>query len=145
MINTKLRRYAGGLTLVEVLVVVVAILAAIVIPHLVDAADLTRENSLRMNLHQIRMQLEIYREHHDKFPSLGGLEAQLTDASDADGDTAAPGTPGYPFGPYLLTVPNNPNSGGNTIGDGDVGSSDWYYDQGTGDFRANDSQETREY
>ena len=135
-------------TLVEILVVVVilGILALIVVPQFTSAASETRENSLKMNLFRIRQQLQIYKQQHDsQFPELAKFEAQMTKASNASGDTATPGTAGYDFGPYLRNIPPNPFTDGNTLGTGGVGSSDWYYNEDTGEFLANDSAEHRQY
>lgn len=136
-----------GFTLVEILIVVVilAILAAIVIPNFTDAGETTRENSTKMNLFRIRTQIEIYREQHDGvLPTLAEFGDQMTLASDVDGNTAAPGTDGYRFGPYLMSIPVNPHFPGNDISDGAAGTSAWYYDQTTGDFRANHDATARD-
>lgn len=131
---------AAGFTLVEILVVVVilAVLAAIVVPQFTSADTETRQNTLKMNLHHIRQQIEIYKHQHgSNWPRLNDFEAQMTEASDSDGQTAAPGTPGYPHGPYLSEIPPNPFTSDNEVGDGPIGSSDWYYNENTGEFRAN--------
>ncbi|MCE9591179.1 MAG: prepilin-type N-terminal cleavage/methylation domain-containing protein [Planctomycetes bacterium] len=142
------RRRATGFTLIEILIVVVilGILAAIVVPQFVSASDSARENSVKMDLNRIRTQLEVYRnQHNGAYPTLSDFVDQMTLASDATGATAAVGTSGYQFGPYLMEMPNNPRIGTATISNGAVGSSAWYYDDTTGDFRANDSVESREY
>lgn len=130
-----------GFTLVEVLIVVVVlgILAAIVIPQFSEAGTDAKLSSLKTNLQTIRGQIELYKiQHKETYPTLADFVDQMTLASDADGNTAALGTVGFDFGPYLLSsVPNNPYTDANTIGNGAVGSSDWYYDASTGRFRAN--------
>ena len=134
-------------SLVEILIVVVilGILAAIVLPQFTSAADQTRENSMRQDVHRIRQQLMVYAaQHRDQFPTDATmLIDQMTRASNAHGETEAPGTEGYPFGPYLRELPSNPFTGGNDVGDGDPGTSDWYYVQG--DFRANNSEQHRQF
>ena len=142
------REQSRGFTLVEILIVVmiIAILAAIIIPQFSSAADETRDNSIKMDLHRIRQQLEVYKQQHNgAWPALTNIADQLTKASKADGSTAAVGTAGYGFGPYLREIPKNPRTGTNAVDDDAVGSSAWYYNETTGDFRANDSAETRAY
>jgi general secretion pathway protein G len=138
---------AAAFTLVEILIVVVilGILAAIVVPQFTSAAQESRENALKMDLHRIRQQIEIYSQQHgSNYPdSALTFAAQMTMSSNVFGETAAVGTLGYPLGPYLRDIPVNPFTGGRTIGDGEPGTSDWYY--ADGDFRANDSELHREF
>ena len=144
--NARVTGRCSGFTLIEVLIVVVmlGILAAMVVPQFMSAADETREESLQAILHRVRQQLEIYKEQHrGQYPSLDQFEAQMTLSSNVAGQTAAVGTTGYPFGPYLYSMPRNPMTDGTDVGDGAVGTSDWYYDEGSGAFHANDSAETR--
>jgi prepilin-type N-terminal cleavage/methylation domain-containing protein len=139
------KRRAAAFTLVEILIVVVilAILAAIVVPQFSSATNESRDSSLRMSLYRVRQQLEIYKQQHNgNWPDLGAdgaaFTAQMTQASNVNGDTAVPGTAGYPFGPYIREVPPNPWTSTTSISNGAVGSSAWYYDPDTGLFRAND-------
>jgi general secretion pathway protein G len=141
----KPRRPVQGFTLIEVLVVVVllGILAAMVIPQFVSATEETRENSVKMNLHRIRTQIDIYQQQHDgRWPTLANFEAQMTQMSNIEGLTGGTRATGYKLGPYLMELPKNTRTSGATVGDGAVGSSDWYYDETTGLFRANDSEES---
>jgi len=142
------RRAARGFTLVEILIVVVilGILAAIVIPQFTSAAEESRESSVKMSVHRIRQQLEIYQqEHNGQLPTLANIDDQLTLSSNAAGQTAAIGSSGYAFGPYIRQIPTNPRTGTNDVGDGDFGTSAWYYNETTGEFRANDSEASAEF
>lgn len=135
-------------TLVEILIVVaiLGILAALVIPQFSSAAATTRESSIRMDLNRIRAQIEIYRQQHTSTPpSLANFADQMTRASNDAGQTAAVGTEGYRYGPYFMYVPINPSTNTRTVTDGAVGTSAWYYNETTGDFRANDSEASRLY
>lgn len=144
----KTARQQLGFTLIEVLIVVViiGILAAIVVPNFTNATDTAGANAIQMNVRRIRNQIEIYRaEHNNTPPTLADIEDQLTLSSNINGNTAAIGTPGYPLGPYVVTIPVNFNTGASDISNGAVGTSAWYYDETTGAFHANDSAETRAY
>ncbi|MFP4145989.1 MAG: type IV pilin protein [Phycisphaeraceae bacterium] len=135
-------------TLVELLIVVVilGILAAIIVPNFTSASEESRTNSLAMTIFRVRHQLELYKqEHRNGWPPLAELEAHLTLASTAEGQTAEPGTDGYPLGPYLGKLPNNPCTDDASIGTGGIGTSSWYYDETTGEFRANDTAEHAEF
>jgi general secretion pathway protein G len=138
----------AGFTLVEILIVVtiLGILAAIVVPQMGTAADMAKDNSLQMTIRRVRNQISVYKaEHNGNPPALANFESQLTTLSKIDGSTAARGTDGFPFGPYIDKMPTNPNTGTSTISAGAVGSSAWYYDESTGAFHANDTADTRAY
>jgi len=139
-------RPRGGFTLLEILVVVVilAVLAILVIPQFISAVTDSKENSLRMNLHRIRMQIEIYKQEHGRLPELTRFGEQMTGPTDAAGTPVAVGTADS-LGPYLRELPYNPMNDMNTVADTAPGTSGWYYDQTTGDFHANDSAASREY
>lgn len=147
-ISRRHRHPRDGFTLVEILIVVtiLGILAAIVVPQFTSASVQARESALETTLVRVRQQLQVYAgQHNGDFPSLADFEAQLTGASDIEGNTAALGTAGYRFGPYLTEMPQNPHTDGTDLGTGEAGSSSWYYNATDGDFRANDSDATRAY
>ena len=134
-------------TLVELLIVVVilGILAAVVIPQFSDASTDARFSSLATNLATIRGQIELYKlQHRGSYPELSKFTAQMTAGTDVNGD------PGSDFGPYLQRIPNNPfttvnppTSPGNDVSTDTAGPTKaWYYDQSTGEFRANDGGTT---
>lgn len=129
-----------GLTLIEVVIVLVALilLAAIVTPQFSRAGQDERLNTLKTDLLQVRAQIRLYRtQHDDRYPQLERFVEQMTGHTRADGSTHDVKTPEYRFGPYLNSVPVNPFTNGSSIGDGPVGTSDWHYDSATGLFRAN--------
>jgi general secretion pathway protein G len=131
---------ARGLTLIEVLIVVIvlALLAAIVTPQFSRAEQDTRLGALKTNLLDVRAQIRLYRtQHADRLPELDEFVEQMTQRSTQEGQTQVNGKAKQAFGPYLESLPANPYTGGNRVGDGPVGTSDWYYDSATGLFRAN--------
>jgi type II secretion system protein G len=137
-----------GFTLVEILIVVVilGILAAIVVPQFVSAASESRDSSIKMDLHRIRQQLEVYRQQHNgDYPTLAEFPDQMTQYSAADGTTNAAAGPGFPNGPYIREIPANPRNQLRTVTNGAVGTSGWYYNEATGEFRANDSAASRAF
>lgn len=135
-----------GFTLVEILVVVVilGILAAIVVPQFSNAAEDSKSSALKQDMFRIRQQIELYANHHNGgYPTLANFIDQMTLVSDVNGNTAAIGTAGYNYGPYLPYIPRNPFTDTVPIGDGAVGTSAWYYDESTGHIAPNDSTEHR--
>lgn len=148
----------SGFTLVELLIVVVilGILAAVAIPQFNNSTEEARASSLQSNLAILRNSLEFYRTNHlGKYPGypVGGgtpTEAltinQLTLSSKADGSTAAVGTAGFDYGPYIREeIPANPVNGLATIlvvGDAATfpaadDTTGWVYQPKTGKLRPN--------
>lgn len=148
----------SAFTLIELLLVVVilGILAAVAIPQFSDSSQEARASSLQTNLAVLRNAVEYYRTNHNGkypgYPAAGGAPTsteaskQLTLASKMDGSTAAPGTAGFGYGPYIReALPENPLNGLATIlivGDSDTfkaadDSSGWIYQPLTGKIRAN--------
>jgi len=118
----------AGFTLVELLIVVVilAILAAVAIPQFTSSAEDAKASALQANLGVMRSSMELYKlQHNGKYPgypSAGGaptegeFTAQMLTSSKVDGSTAAVGTAGFAFGPYVKEqVPTNPANGLNTV------------------------------
>jgi len=127
-------RVSRAFTLIEVLIVVIilGILAAVVIPQFSDASSDAKLSALQTNLQTIRSQLQLYKmQHKDKWPALATFGKQMTAGTKADG------TAGTDYGPYLLSIPNNPYTDTNTVTAGVADSSAWYYDEKAGTFRAN--------
>ncbi len=111
----------NGFTLVEVLIVVVilGILAATVLPQFTSASNDAKESALRQDLQMLRAQIQMYKHQHDgALPGTTSTQVaqKLTLASKVDGTTAAVGTAGYPYGPYIVgQLPPNPFNGGRGI------------------------------
>jgi general secretion pathway protein G len=122
-------RTAKAFTLVEILIVVVllGVLAAIVVPAIGNSGTSARETSLSTNLNMLRRFILIYTSHHLEVspgypdgdstasPTDEAFGEQATLATNDDGETAAPGTAGYNYGPYLSTMPTNPFNNLDTI------------------------------
>jgi general secretion pathway protein G len=131
----------SAFTLVEVLIVVVimAILAATIIPQFTDSTKDAKSSTVKFNLHTLRSQIELYRtQHNGTAPSASLVElTQQTDASGTAGTTSA-----FPYGPYLRELPANPFTNSKAIktitttpaaaGDCTSGGGGWIYNATTG-------------
>ena len=148
------RRASAGLTLVEILIVVLVlgILAAIVIPKFSDATQQARESQLKKDLQSIRAQLELYKtQHGNQYPAAGDGDdaatfvAQLTGKTNAQGEYGPSADPAPTLGPYLRVLPTNPFAvgGASDVEVGDTqhpdGQPGWFYDPATGSFHPNDA------
>src|SRR5437660_6684515 len=90
----------SAFTLIEVLIVVVimAILAATIIPQFTDSTKDAKLSTVRFNVHTLRSQIELYRTHHIGIAPSGTL-AELLASTDASGTTGSGAN--FPYGPYL--------------------------------------------
>lgn len=130
-----------GFTLVELLIVaiILAILAAIVMPQFASTTGDAQEAALKSNLSAIRGAIDLYYQQHGAFPGrnagtggtctggtagAGAAETQaafteqLTRYSSAGGQTCSrPVGTSFPFGPYLKEdqIPANPVTGSNAV------------------------------
>jgi general secretion pathway protein G len=102
-------RRRQAFTLIELLIVVVilAILAATIIPQFTDSTSDAKRSTGLMNLRTLRAQIEMYKVQHAGTPP-----ATLTDLTIKTDVTGAAGTD---FGPYLQFIPVNPFSNKNTV------------------------------
>jgi len=145
-----MNRSRTGFTLIEVLIVVVimAVLAATIIPQFASSADDAKRSSLDFNLHTIQSQIEMYKINHaGSPPSLDKFSEQMTSKTSSSG--ALTGT-GLDYGPYLQgKIPANPFNGDNTVvkvaTEGTAptavnGEGGWQYDESTGDFYPNNAE-----
>ncbi|MEX0712228.1 MAG: type II secretion system protein [Pirellulales bacterium] len=145
------KRRRQAFTLIEVLIVVVimAVLAATIIPQFSSSTKDARESALRFNLHALRSQIELYKLHHSgAVPTIsGGVLPQLTSATDASGAVGAPG-PSFPYGPYMLNgLPTNPITGSSTVTatasfppTAASGNGGWLYHEATGQIAADTAE-----
>lgn len=128
-----------GFSLVELIIVVVimAILAAVIIPQFGDTSGEAKLSTLKATLQTVRSQLELYKvQHLEKYPTLTAWSDAMLKKTKDDGVVDA--TDGK-FGPYLLQMPINPMDNSTTIKDAQDGSGGWAYDETTGSFKANDA------
>lgn len=113
----KLRSIAKrcrAFTLVELLIVIVvlAVLAAIVIPKFGDSSIRSRESSLRSNLSVVRNAVEMFKADTGAYPSsVGDLTVTTAPTAGKDKDGNAKPITGADYkGPYVPAVPNDPIS-----------------------------------
>ncbi len=130
-------RRSSGFTLVEMLIVaiILAILAAVVIPQFGESAQDVKLSVVKATLHTVRSQLELYRlQHNITYPLLASWSDQMTGKTDADGTA----NPAGKYGPYLLAMPVNPMDDSSAIDATQDGDGGWAYNQTTGVFQADD-------
>ncbi len=156
------RRDRAGFTLVELLIVVIilAILAAIVVPQFVASTDDAKIAALDSNLRNFRSAVALYNQQHGEYPAANGdgsngpnteaaFISQLTTFTDDTGDSSATKDATHIYGPYLTRagMPTDPfkqvatvevvNAGSLplTATAGDPGG--WKFDTVTGQFIVN--------
>lgn len=150
--EVRIKKMKSGFTLVEILIVVVilGILAAIVMPQFSDSSEQSKMSSLTSDLQTVRSQIQLYKaQHHHGAANLPGTVSGISFAqamtmyTKQDGTLAAAQAPGSDVcGPYLLEIPENPYNESNSVSSGTTagdGSTGWWYNKATGDFKANDS------
>jgi general secretion pathway protein G len=138
-------RRRNAFTLIEVLIVVIimAVLAATIIPQFSMSTNDAKNSAVTFNLHTIRSQIEMYRVHHPgklPGPTAQNFTDQMTKKTDATGALSDAG----PYGPYVQgQLPANPFNGKSTVsiitaaaatGDDSTG---WQYDKTGGGFYPN--------
>jgi len=175
--TTTVRHYAAkGFTLIELLIVVIiiAILAAIAIPQFSNTSNDAQEAALDANLATVRSAIELYRvQHNNRYPSVavstggectGGtagtgavntelaFREQLTNFSNAAGQTCSVAAPGFIYGPYLRTMPAEPVSNSSTTAVVTAANAaepatvtpGWRFNNVTGKFQANSNAPGRD-
>ena len=130
----------SGFTLVEVLIVVVimAVLAAAIIPQFSDSSNDAKMSTAEFNWHTLKSQVELFKSQHDGV--LPGTLAKLTEKTDRggkkSGESGATGP--YIYGPYISKIPENPwNNSSTEVAQTSAPTAfsaddGWYYDSATG-------------
>jgi len=143
----------NAFTLIEVLIVVIimAVLAATIIPQFTSSTEDATKSTMQFNLHTMRSQIEMYKMHHlGKLPggATGDFTLQMTGETDLAG-TVNPGASDpakYPYGPYMQEVPPNPLNSDAAVKEQAVAAGDdtsgWQYDRSSGLIYANDASFT---
>ena len=156
----------SGFTLVELLIVVIilAILAAIIVPQFTAATDDATQSAYDTNISNIRSAIDLYRQQHQEYPgaviSGGGtcingsavvgavgsaaFIAQLRNYTNTAGEACTGTDPNeFVYGPYLKDdLPVNPLGTNNTLtvvstgilGLTSGGTGGWRFDTITGEF-----------
>ncbi len=159
-------RKMKGFTLVELLIVVIilAILAAIVVPQFTATTDDARASAFDSNLAAMRAAAELYRQQHGAYPGAvaagsatcvngtnetaaagdAAFVTQMTRYTNAAGEACTGTDPAqFRFGPYLKDgIPVNPLGANNNVvvvttgelGLASAGGDGWRFDSVTGEL-----------
>ena len=121
-LSTERAARKRGFTLVELLVVIVvlAILAAIVLPKFMDSSTRSKESALRTDLKLMRNAISIFQADIGKYP-LSPADLAETDKTKVKGADGAVVSATDWHGPYIETVPTDP-----------IGGAAFTYDKTTG-------------
>ena len=92
-----------GFTLIELMVVlvIIGVLAALIVPNVLDRADDARVTAARTDVNNLMQALKLYKLDNQRFPSADqGLQALVSKPTT--------GTPPPNWKPYLEKLPNDP-------------------------------------
>ncbi len=96
-------RRAAGFTLIELMVVlvIIGVLAALIVPNVLDRTDDARATAARTDIGNLMQALKLYKLDNQRYPTAEqGLQALIARPS-------APPVPGN-WRPYLEKLPNDP-------------------------------------
>jgi general secretion pathway protein G len=99
----RLRRARPGFTLIELLVVlvIIGVLAALIVPNLLDRTDDARVTAARTDVNNLMQALKLYKLDNQRYPTAEqGLEALVRKPT--------VGNPPANWRPYLDKLPNDP-------------------------------------
>jgi general secretion pathway protein G len=103
-LHTQRRRFAqAGFTLIELMVVlvIIGVLAALIVPNVLDRADDARATAAKTDVNNLMQALKLYRLDNQRYPTgEQGLQALVSKPG------AGPGAPNWK--PYLEKLPNDP-------------------------------------
>src|SRR5262245_17419269 len=128
----------SAFTLIEVLIVVVimAILAATIIPQFTDSTKDAKTSTAKMNVATLRSQIQLYRTQHSGANPTATL-VELTQTTDISGTAGTGAT--FVYGPYLRQIPVNPFTNLSTVTTtatdltaAPAGTGGWIYNPTTG-------------
>lgn len=111
------RRRTTGFTLIEILIVVVilGIMAAIVVPHFSSSGTQAKQAALAKLVQTVRSQVTLYKaQHGDELPDLPNASSVNQHFRPLMRVTTY-GNPPRDYGPYLLSLPVNPVTGGSRV------------------------------
>ena len=97
------RRLQTGFTLIELMVVlvIIGVLAALIVPNVLDRADDARSTAARTDVNNLVQALKLYRLDNQRYPTAEqGLQALVTRPSTAPAPVN--------WKPYLDKLPNDP-------------------------------------
>ena len=100
---TPRRAFQAGFTLIELMVVlvIIGVLAALIVPNVLDRADEARTTAARTDVNNLMQALKLYKLDNQRYPtSEQGLQALVGKPS------AAPVPPNWK--PYVEKLPNDP-------------------------------------
>jgi general secretion pathway protein G len=97
------RRLSAGFTLIELMVVlvIIGVLAALIVPNVLDRADDARATAAKTDVNNLIQALKLYRLDNQRYPTAAqGLQALLTKPTTVPVPTN--------WKPYLDKLPNDP-------------------------------------